>query len=130
MYLLALLVPISTYIMYKLYHVHIQIKIVANLLNKKYPVVLFSLSKTYLFSLYIRSLQVLQQNVRCDAGVYQLSFVIEGQLCYFLVKMKRGPKKTFTVFDEDQKDVTSEMAPFIHLQLDIVDTIGQIKKLN
>lgn len=76
---------------------------------------ILKISLTILFeALYIIISQRFNKTViKLDKNRFQISYVIDGKLYKIVVKSKRGPRNILIVYDENQKDMTDIILPFL-----------------
>jgi hypothetical protein len=51
---------------------------------------------------------------KINNNTYKITVQIENKDCTFFINMKRGPKKSVTVYDEKSDDVTDKVIEYLH----------------
>jgi hypothetical protein len=70
--------------------------------------------KLCFFALYIELLQYLNKSVqKVKKNTYDFSYVIEGKLYKYRIKVKRGPNPILQISNENSEDITEIILPYL-----------------
>jgi len=112
MYLVATIAtPIVLYFSYKTYSL---IKSISTINNKSFIHNFYTAIKAYTIS-KCTGIDYEMNVEKISNLLYELSFTIEGKKCKLIIKIIRGPRKKYIIYDENKVNITSKILPYLNL---------------